>query len=145
MAKLRANLPSNAVLVGMNIAKDVEWLQLAEGKDYGSMIDLSALLRAWNPKFGSFTYLNQDHYANVWLGASRTEADSHDAVADAVLSMRLLHAYMAIQADPPAVSAMGRKVLAIPPKPSFAKLHPEWEGCCMGNRQTCKCGAPFFS
>ena len=43
------------------------------------------------------------------------------------------------------VSAMAEKVLATPPKPSFAKLHPEFEGCCMGNRQTCKCGAPFFS
>ena len=46
---------------------------------------------------------------------------------------------------PETVRAMGERVLAQKPKPSFAKLHPEWEGCCMGNRQTCKCGAPFFS
>ena len=24
---------------------------------------------------------------------------------------------------------------------SFAKLHPVFEGCCQGNRQTCRCGA----
>ena len=35
--------------------------------------------------------------------------------------------------------------LATPAKPSFAKLNPVFEGCCQGNRQTCKCGAPFFS
>ena len=145
MATLRKALPSNAVLVGMNIAKDVEWLELKEGADYGEMIDLSALLRAWNPRFGSYTYFAQDHYANVWLGAARTEADAHDAVADAILSMRLLQAYLAIQHDAAAVGAMGAKVLAATAKPSFAKLNPEWEGCCMGNRQTCKCGAPFFS
>jgi len=145
MATLRSQLPKNAVLVGQNIAKDVEWLGLVEGQDFKQMVDLAALLRCWNPKFGSYTYAAQDHYASVWLGACRTEADAHDAVADAVLSMRLFHAYTAVQHDAAAVSAMAEKVLATPPKPSFAKLHPEFEGCCMGNRQTCKCGAPFFS
>ena len=33
----------------------------------------------------------------------------------------------------------------LPLQPSFAKLHPEYDGVCMGNRKTCKCGAPFFS
>ena len=145
LTKLRAHLPKNAVLVGQNIAKDTEWLGLVEGTDFGSRIDLAALLRAWNPKFGGYTYMSQDHYAKCWLGVNRTEADAHDAVADAVLSMRLFDAYTAIQNDPAAVTAMGTKVLAEKPKPSFAKLHPEFEGCCMGNKQTCRCGAPFFS
>lgn len=145
MATLRSRLPSNATLVGQNVAKDVEWLGLSEGRDFAGMIDLAALLRAWNPKFGSFTHMSQDHYANVWLGVHRTEADAHDAVADAVLSMRLFHAYVAVQHDAAAVAAMSERVLATPAKPSFAKLHPVYEGCCQGNRQTCKCGAPFFS
>lgn len=145
MATLRTHLPPNAVLVGQNIAKDVEWLGLVEGKDFGRMVDLAALLRVWNSKFGSFTYFAQDHYASVWLGVHRTEADTHDAVADAVLSMRLFHAYSAVQHDAAKVGAMGERALATPHKPSFAKLHPEFEGCCMGNRQTCRCGAPFFS
>ena len=84
MATLRSQLPKNAVLVGQNIAKDVEWLGLVEGQDFKQMVDLAALLRCWNPKFGSYTYAAQDHYASVWLGACRTEADAHDAVADAV-------------------------------------------------------------
>lgn len=145
LATLRQHLPKNAVLVGQNIAKDVEWLGLREGVDYGSMVDLAALLRVWNAQFRSHTYFSQDHYASVWLGVTRTEADAHDAVADAVLSMRLFHAYTQIQQDARAVHAMGERALAQKPKPSFAKLNPEWEGCCMGNKQTCKCGAPFFS
>lgn len=145
VATLRSRLPPEALLVGQNIAKDVEWLGLSEGRDFGSMVDLAALLRAWNPKFGSYTHMSQDHYASVWLGIHRTEVDAHDAVADALISMRLFHAYTAVQHDAAAVAAMGARVLATPAKPSFAKLHPEYEGCCQGNRQTCKCGAPFFS
>ena len=145
MVTLRQHLPKNAVLVGQNILKDVEWLGLKEGVDYGSMVDLVALLRVWNVQFRSYTCMSQDHYASVWLGFTRTEHDSHDAVADAMLSMRLFHSYTQIQHDARAVHVMGERVLAQKPKPSFAKRHPEWEGCCMGNKQTCKCGAAFFS
>ena len=109
------------------------------------MVDLAALLRVWNAPYGSYSYFSQDHYASVWLGYGRTEADAHDAVADAVLSMRLFHSYAAVQHDAAAVGAMGERVLGVKPKPSFAKRFPEFEGCCMGNKQTCKCGAPFFS
>jgi hypothetical protein len=38
----------------------------------------------------------QDHYAAAWLGV--TERDAHDAVADAVLSMRLFGAHCGVQA-----------------------------------------------
>ena len=106
---------------------------------------LSALLRCWNSRFNSYSYFSQDHYAGVWLGNARTEADAHDAVADAILSMRLFGAYTSVQHDPAAVAAMAAKVIAVKPKPSFAVLNPTFEGCCMGNRKTCKCGAPFFS
>ena len=37
-----------------------------------------------------------------------------------------------------------QRLLDTPPEPSFAKLNPSFEGCCMGNRKTCTCGAPFF-
>ena len=42
---LRSLLPPNALLVGQNIKKDVDWLQLVEGLDFASMIDLAALFR----------------------------------------------------------------------------------------------------
>ena len=145
LATLRSHLPPTAVLVGQNILKDVEWLGLTKGTDFAEMVDLAALLRAWNPRFNSYTYLSQDHYAGVWLGNARTEADAHDAVADAVLSMRLFGAYTSVQHDAAAVAVMAEKALSTKPKPSFAKLNPTWEGCCMGNRSTCQCGAPFFS
>ena len=142
---LRSQLPPSSVLVGQNILKDVEWLGLVRGTDFADMVDLSALLRCWNSRFNSYSYFSQDHYAGVWLGNARTEADAHDAVADAILSMRLFGAYTSVQHDPAAVAAMAAKVIAVKPKPSFAVLNPTFEGCCMGNRKTCKCGAPFFS
>jgi RNA exonuclease 4 len=37
MATLRSRLPPSAVLVGQNIAKDVEWLGLTEGRDYAQV------------------------------------------------------------------------------------------------------------
>ena len=97
--------------------------------------------RAKNTKADEVTGATVPQDFGIELGLGRGAV----LVSDAVLSMRLLHAYTAVQHDARAVQAMGEKVLAQKPKPSFAKLHAEWEGCCMGNRQTCKCGAPFFS
>lgn len=44
LATLRAHLPKTAIIVGQNIRKDIEWLGLKEGTDYGSLIDLVSLL-----------------------------------------------------------------------------------------------------
>ena len=35
-------------------------------------------------------------------------------------------------------------LLAAEPTESFAKRNPTFEGVCMGNRKTCRCGAPFL-
>ena len=43
MQHVRAALPPHAVLVGQNIAKDVEWLRLEEGKDFTSLVDLAGV------------------------------------------------------------------------------------------------------
>ena len=147
LATLRTLLPKNAWLVGQNILKDVQWLGLVEGVDFAAQVDLAALLRVFNPRFGSYTYFGQDHYVRAWLGeeAARGEGDSHDALADARCSMMLFQAYRKVQHDPKAVAAIGARALSTRARPSFAKLNPEFEGVCMGNRQTCKCGAPFFS
>ena len=147
LATLRTHLPKNAWLVGQNILKDVQWLGLVEGVDFAAQVDLAALLRVFNPRFGSYTYFGQDHYVRAWLGeeAARGEGDSHDALADARCSMMLFQAYRRVQHDPKAVAAIGARALSTRARPSFAKLNPEFEGVCMGNRQTCKCGAPFFS
>ena len=44
----------------------------------------------------------------------------------------------------PALEHAKALLLQTPPEPSFAKKNPSFEGCCMGNRKTCTCGAPFL-
>lgn len=58
---LRQVLPPTAVLVGMNIRKDIEWLGLLEGVDYAACIDLADLFRVYNPDKRSYTYFSLDH------------------------------------------------------------------------------------
>jgi len=144
MKKLRAQLPKNAILVGQNIGKDVEWLQLKEGVDFGSMIDLAVLIRVWNPKYGSYTYFGLDHAATCWLGQANDGA-AHNAETDAIKSMQIFNLYCRAQNDPVELQRLHQALLSKPVAPSFAKLNPEYEECCMGNKKSCKCGAPFFS
>ena len=98
LALLRAHLPPNAILVGQSILKDVQWLQLAEGVDYFSLIDLSALFRVWNQQRGQYTNFSQDHCAKVWIGVG--ERAHHNAIEDAAISMSLFNAYRMVQWDP---------------------------------------------
>jgi hypothetical protein len=45
LSHLKANLPRNAIIVGQNIRKDIEWVGLKEGQDYESLIDLVRVRR----------------------------------------------------------------------------------------------------
>lgn len=143
LASLREHLPPNAILVGQNILKDVQWLQLAEGVDYAGLIDLSALFRVWNPQRNEYTSFSQDHCAKVWLGMQ--DRPHHDAVSDSQISMTLFNAYRNIQMDPFQLSQMQAITLSAPRTPGFSSTHPSIDGCCMGNRKKCTCGAPFLS
>eukprot|EP01036_Dinobryon_divergens_P025040 gene25040-33552_t len=142
MAHLRAHLPPNAVLVGQSILRDVQWLQLAEGVDYASLIDLSGLFRVWNAARGQYTNFSQDHCAKVWIGVE--QRPSHNAVADATISMLLFNAYRSVQWDPPRLFQLQQATLTAPRVPGFSAVHPVIDGCCMGNRKKCTCGAPFL-
>jgi len=144
MLKVREKLPKNAVLVGQNIGKDVEWLQLKEGEDFAGMIDLAVLIRVWNPKYGSLTYFGLDHAASCWLGKANDGA-AHNAETDAIKSMQIFNLYCRAQNDAAELQRLHEALLSRPVAPSFAKLNPEYEGCCMGNKKSCTCGAPFFS
>jgi hypothetical protein len=140
---LRQVLPPQAVLVGQNIAKDVEWLGLVEGRDFAGLQDLTGLYRVWNPRYKSFTVFGQDHLAKVLLDWNT--GDQHDAVGDAVKSIRLFNMYRQLHGQPTVWQAqVEARLLATQPEPSFAKKNPSFEGVCMGNRRTCTCGAPFF-
>ena len=80
---LRSRLPSSAALVGTNIGQDAKWLGLTAPGDCALLVDLAALLRAWD---GSrYVYFSQDHCAKVWLGAVRLPNVAHDAVGDAAV------------------------------------------------------------
>lgn len=142
MVTLRRNLPPNAILVGQNILKDVQWLGLVEGTDYSSLIDLSALFQVWNPQRNSMTGFGQDHCAKVWLGIH--DSESHDALADAVISVSLFNAYRSVQDDPIRLSQLQYATLSAPRLPSFSAANPTVDNCCMGNRKKCTCGAPWL-
>lgn len=144
MQRLRSVLPKTAVLVGQNILKDVEWLGLEEGIDFQGMIDLAGLLRIWNAEHNNYSCFSLDHYATVWLNHPRLEHESHNAVDDAQKSVRLFHAYTSMLSSPQNLAAMQAKVLETPPSPSFSKKYPVYEGCCLGNKRKCNCGAPLF-
>lgn len=76
---------------------------------------------------------------------ARSEASPHDALTDAVYSMKLFNAYIAIQDDFDAVAAVGERALALPVRPSFAKRFPEFEGCwCVQCFQVYSQLAPFM-
>ena len=146
IAAVRNALPPHAVLVGQNIAKDVEWLGLREGTDFAGMVDLAGVWRVWNEKYKSWSVFGHDHLVKTLLGSD--VAEQHNAAIDALKSVRLFNYYAFLQSPggggEPAVEAAKRRLLETPPEPSFAKKNPSWEGCCMGNRKTCTCGAPFF-
>lgn len=144
LATLRSCLPKCATLVGQNIRQDVEWLGLREGVDFKAMIDLAGLYRIWNEVHKSWSVFGQDHLAKVLLGWD-TGTANHDAVTDAIKSMRLYNYYLQMQSDPQGWSAAQRACLETPVQPSFSRRNPSFESVCMGNRKTCTCGAPFFS
>ena len=146
MRHVRAALPPHAVLVGQNIAKDVEWLRLEEGKDFTSLVDLAGIWRVWNPRYKSWSVFSQDHLVKTLLGGDVGER--HNAALDALKSIRLFnyfhHLRSARGGGEAALDVAKEKLLESPPEPSFAKKNPSWDGVCMGNRKTCTCGAPFF-
>ena len=147
VASVRAALPKHAVLVGQNIAKDVQWLGLIEGQDFQGMVDLAGVWRVWNPRFNTWSVFGQDHLVRVLLGAEF--GAQHNAALDALKSVigcsttggcaRTRRARGA-----PSWRRPKQALLNAPPEPSFAKKNPSFEGCCMGNRKTCTCGAPFL-
>lgn len=141
MVHLRAHLSPNAILVGQSIQKDVQWLQLAEGVDFHSLIDLSGLFRVWNPMRNEFTNFSQDHCAKVWIGVG--ERAHHNALVDSAISMSLFNAYRTVQWDPIKLFEMQRATLEAERIPGFSAKFPVIDGCCMGNRRKCICGAPF--
>lgn len=127
MATLRSFLSPSAILVGQGIQNDVQWLQLAEGVDYHSMINIANLFRVWNPSHNSYTNFSQDHCARVWLGVK--DRPNHDALTDAAISMSLFNAYRRIQWDPNMMYQYQQATLAAPRVLGFSAQTPVLDGC----------------
>lgn len=143
LALVRSHLPKSATLVGHNIMIDVQWLGLVEGVDFAGMVDLAGLWRVWNTKYKTWSVFGQDHIASCLLKLDPNR--SHDACADAVISMQSFQLHSQLQAAQGEALQQAKQVLLdTQVAPSFARRNPTFEGCCMGNRKTCKCGAPFF-
>ena len=150
LASLRAHIPPNAILVGQNILKDVQWLQLAEGVDYLQLIDISALFRVWNASRGEYTTFSQgkisfscillhliddiqsfalcsDHCAKVWLGTP--DREGHNALEDAAISMALFNTYRNVQWDPPRLQQLQYATFTSPRIPGFSTRFPVIDNC----------------
>lgn len=138
---IRSHLNPDTIVIGQNILKDIQWLGLQEGKDFGSLVDLTALFRVWNPPRNSFTYFSQDHVAKTWLGIEQRQ--THNATEDAYISMSLLHAYLNVQWDPNLLHQYQMITLNSPRTLGYASHTGAIEGCCLGNRKTCTCGTGF--
>eukprot|EP01083_Nonionella_stella_P061209 159559_1 len=138
---LRKCLPSDAVLVGQNIQSDVAWLDLKEGVDFASMVDLSGLWRVWNPRYGMYTKFSLNHEAFCLLNSGQSQV--HDAAFDALLSVKLYKAFLDFQQSPDRLLQARQLLLSTPPQASFSKQFPYYDDVCMGNKKMCRCGAPF--
>lgn len=141
--RVKAVLPTNAVLVGQNILKDVQWLGLSESKDFASMLDLAGLFRVYTPQYKNPVFHSLHHKAKALLGINQGQLP-HTADKDAQLSIVLFKLYLELEANPELMAAAKQRLLDTPIETTFVKIHPSYEGACMGNRKSCTCGAPFF-
>jgi hypothetical protein len=142
LAMLQLHLSSNAVLVGHDIRKTVHWLDLVQGLHFACMVDLVALFKVWDSKLERWTIFCQDHVAKCWLGLM---SRSHfDVLADATISMSLFNAYRHCQYNPEALAMMRIRILTTPRTLSLSATTPSIDGCCLGNKGQCTCGAPFL-
>ena len=118
---VREVFPKHAILVGQNIAKDIEWLGLKEGEDFSEIVDLVGVFQVWNAQYNSFTKFSLAHVCKVLLGV-QDEGRLHNAVADAHLSMMAYNAFRQIEAYNPAqLIQLQQALLREPMAPSFAK------------------------
>eukprot|EP00042_Codosiga_hollandica_P003990 m.13777 g.13777 ORF g.13777 m.13777 type:complete len:221 (+) comp20605_c0_seq1:124-786(+) len=142
IAMVKRALPKDAILTGQNIAADIRWLGLQEGVDFGGLVDLSGVFRAFNTKFNSWSYFSLRHEITVLLGAP--PVGSHNAVMDSVQSMQLFHRAVELSRAPAEMERAKQMLLAAPVEQAFNKRFPHYEGVCMGNRKSCTCGSPFL-
>lgn len=68
--------------------------------DLQALLDLAGIYRTWNSKYNNWSVFGQDHVARVLL--KYPEAQTHDAVGDALKSICLYNLSRQLQQDPAA-------------------------------------------
>ena len=63
-----------------------------------ALLDLAGIYRTWNKIYSNWSVFGQDHVARVLL--NYPEAQTHDAVGDALKSIRLYNLSKQLQQDP---------------------------------------------
>jgi len=134
-------LPTTALLVGQSVTKDTEWLGLKEGVDFAGVIDLNGLWRAFHPTYKNYSYFSLHHKSKCLLGYVHVGA--HDPITDALIGMQLYNLYTQLEHYPSELNAAYQLLLQMPRDESFAQKNGTYDGVCMGQKKTCKCGSPF--
>eukprot|EP01137_Pigoraptor_chileana_P021088 Opistho-2@84353 len=141
IADVKALLSPQAVLVGQSPANDIEWLGLVAGVHFASVIDLSKMFEAYNPRYRNYSRFSLQHEAAVLLNSPPQHAH-HDPSVDALNSIRL---YMRYQGRPHELETAKLALLNTRPAPSVAKiLDYHCDDVCMAAYfpDKCKCGEP---
>ena len=67
VTEVKGLLGPDVVLVGQCARYDVAYLQLREGEDYKSVVELSELFKTFNPRYGDHNFYSLKHEANTLL------------------------------------------------------------------------------
>jgi RNA exonuclease 4 len=73
LAEVKALLGPDVVLVGQGTKSDIKWLQLEQGKDYNSVVDLGEMFKTYNSRYGNFSYFSLSHEANTLIRAGKLQ------------------------------------------------------------------------
>ena len=69
---VKALLGPDVVLVGQGTKSDIKWLQLEQGKDYDSVVDLGQMFKTYNSRYGNYSYFSLSHEANTLIQAGKS-------------------------------------------------------------------------
>ena len=67
LEEVKRLLGPDVPLVGQGVKNDVNWLNLREGEDYSSTVELGELFKTYNPRFSNYNYFSLSHEANTLL------------------------------------------------------------------------------
>lgn len=65
--EVKALLGPEVVLVGQGIQSDITWLELKQGTDYASAIDLGVMFKAYNSRYRNYSFFSLSHEANTLI------------------------------------------------------------------------------